>query len=141
MTERELTGAVLLAIGAVVALGFLVDGLDRFTLLGVRAVTLTAFAFSREYGFGVAAGITGGRGTAVAIISGGAIEPMATGGTFFLAFAAGWVAVWLLGLAARPRVTNPWPLIPAALMGSIGGALAAGRPDRSGGSRRGSRRS
>ena len=127
--ERITTGLVLLAIGTVVALGFLVDGLDRFTLLGVSAVTLVAFAVTREYGFAVAAGITGGLGTAVAIISGGAIEPIATGGTFFLSFATGWVAVYLLGLGARPRETNPWPLVPAAIMGSIGTVLALGRPD------------
>jgi len=34
-------------------------------------------------------------------------------------FAAGFLAVWILGLGAKPRETNPWPLIPAAIFGAI----------------------
>jgi hypothetical protein len=126
--ERTLLGAVLLVIGAVVAAGFVSDQVDQYTLLGVSATTLVAFALSREYGYAIPAGITGGLGSAVLLISSAAFAPQYTPAVFFLSLAGGFASVWLLGLAAAPQERHPWPLVPATLFGAFGLAFAAGQP-------------
>jgi hypothetical protein len=47
---------------------------------------------------------------------------------FFLSVAAGFGSIWLLGLLAQPRETSPWPLAPAAILGTLGILVAAGQP-------------
>ena len=47
---------------------------------------------------------------------------------FFLSIAGGFASVWLLGLLAAPQERHPWPLVPAAILGSIGLAFASGQP-------------
>ena len=126
--ERAVLGFTLLGIGAIVAAGAILPDLDRWTLLGVAALTLTAFAATREYGFAIAAGITGGMGTAIALITGGTLAPAATAAAFFLPLASGFAAVWFLGLVARPREAHPWPLVPAAILGSLGVATLVDMP-------------
>ena len=63
--ERRLLGTVLLIIGGIVAAGFVVDSVDQYTLVAVSATLLVAFGLSREYGYAVPAGVTGGLGTAI----------------------------------------------------------------------------
>ena len=65
LPERTVLGLTLLAIGAIILAASVVPGVDRYTLLGVSAATLVAFASTREYGFAIPAGITGGLGTMV----------------------------------------------------------------------------
>src|SRR3954471_16142312 len=107
LAERAVLGLTLIGIAVIVAAGAIVPDLDRWTLLGVSALTLGAFALSREYGFAIAAGITGGMGTAIALITSGSIGPSMTAVAFFLPLAAGFAAVWVLGLVARPREVHP----------------------------------
>jgi hypothetical protein len=126
--ERRLLGAVLLIIGTIVAAGFVTDGYDQYSLLAVSATTLVAFALSREYGYGVAAGITGGIGTGVLLIVNATFAAAYTPAVVFLSLAGGFAAVWLLGLLAVPQARHPWPLVPASVMGAIGLAFAAGQP-------------
>jgi hypothetical protein len=126
--ERPVLGAALLAIGAIVLTGIVVPDLERYSLLAISAVLVAAFALTREYGFAIPAGITGGVGTMVYLVTSGSIPPTSVPATVFLSLAGGFAAVWLLGLAARPRTTHPWPLVPAAILGLIGTAFAAGQP-------------
>lgn len=128
LPERAVLGMTLIGIAAIVAAGALIPNLDRWTLLGVSALTLTAFALSREYGFAIAAGITGGLGTAIALVTSGSIAPAMTAAAVFLPVAAGFAAVWVLGLVARPRGTHPWPLFPATILGSLGASIALEMP-------------
>jgi hypothetical protein len=126
--ERRLLGATLLVIGTIVAAGFVTDAVDQYTLLAISASLLVAFGLSREYGFAVPAGITGGLGSAVLFISAGTFGPAATAGVLFLSIAGGFASVWLLGLLAAPQERHPWPLVPAAILGSVGLAFASGQP-------------
>jgi hypothetical protein len=126
--ERRLLGFVLLVVGVVVATGFVTDAFDQFTLLAVSATTLVAFALSREYGYAVVAGITGGVGTAVLLITSATFAAPYTAAVLFLSLASGFAAVWLLGLLAAPQARHPWPLVPASILGAIGLAVAAGQP-------------
>ena len=126
--ERRLLGTTLLVIGAIVAAGFVSDVVDQYTLIAISATLLVAFGLSREYGYAVPAGITGGLGTAVLLITAGTFGPAATTGVFFLSIAGGFASVWLLGLVAAPQERHPWPLVPAAILGTIGLAFASGQP-------------
>ena len=126
--DHTVLGLTLLAIGSIILAGFAIPGFDRYTLVGVSAVCLTAFALSREYGFAIPAGITGGLGTMVLITSSGPLDPMTTSAVFFLSVATGFAAIWVLGLLALPRETHPWPLAPAAVLGTLGILLAANQP-------------
>ena len=126
--ERRLLGSVLLIIGGILATGFVVPDLDRFTLIAISVTLLAAFGLTREYGYAIPAGITGGLGTAILFITAGTFGPAATASVLFLSVAGGFAAVWLLGLLASPRIVHPWPLVPSAILGSFGFAFAAGQP-------------
>jgi hypothetical protein len=125
--ERTILGVTLLAIGSVIFAGLVVPDLDRYTLLLVSAICLVAFAFTREYGFAVPAGITGGLG-AMVLVTAVTTDPLVAGSAFFLCLAGGFVSVWVLGLLALPRETHPWPLVPATALGIMGLAVVTKNP-------------
>ena len=126
--ERTILGITLLAIGLVVFAGLVVPDLDRYTLILVSAVCLGAFALTREYGFAVPAGITGGVGSMILVTSSITNDPLVSGSAFFLCLAGGFLAVWVLGLFALPRETHPWPLVPATILGIMGLAILTQTP-------------
>ncbi|MFL5682156.1 MAG: hypothetical protein ACJ77O_03340 [Chloroflexota bacterium] len=126
--ERTVLGPTLAAIGAIVLTGFVVPDVERFTLLAVSAVLLVAFAVSREYGFAIPAGITGGIGTMIFLVTAGSLDPSQTPAVVLLSVAGGFASIWLLGLAALPRTTHPWPLVPALVLGLLGSAFAFRQP-------------
>jgi hypothetical protein len=126
--ERTVLGVTLAAIGTIILTGFVFHDFERFSLLSISAVLLAAFAVTREYGFAVPAGISGGLGTMVYLVTSGSIDPASVPAVLFLSVAAGFAAIWPLGLAALPRTTHPWPLIPATILGLIGLAFASQQP-------------
>lgn len=126
--ERTILGVTLLAIGVVVLAGFVAPDLSRYTLALVSAVCLVAFALTREYGYAIPAGITGGLGSMVIVTSSITNDPLITGSAFFLCMASGFAAVWVLGLLADPRETHPWPLVPATILGIVGLAILTQTP-------------
>ncbi len=126
--ERRLLGAFLLVIGTIIATGFVSNQFSQYTLLAVSAASLVAFALSREYGYAIPAGITGGLGTAAYLIANAVFAAPYTPAVFFLSMAGGFLSVWLLGLVAVPQEKHPWPLVPATILGALGLAFAAGQP-------------
>ena len=126
--ERRLLGATLLVIGAIIAAGFVSDAVDPYSLIAISGTLLIAFGLSREYGYAIPAGITGGLGTAVYLITAGTFGPAATASVLFLSIAGGFAAIWILGLLAVPQERHPWPLVPATILGAIGAAFATGQP-------------
>jgi hypothetical protein len=121
--ERRLLGVVLLIIGSIIALVNLSDVIDRSALIAISLTTLGAFALSRQYGYAVAAGVTGGLGVAVLVITAASLASLTIAAVLFL-----FAAVWLLGLVANPSRRHPWPLAAAAVLGAMGLAFAAGQP-------------
>jgi hypothetical protein len=115
--EKAVGGLVLVAIALIVIASYLIPGFGEYALLSVGIVCLVAFVATREYGYAVAAGITGGMGVGVLLTT--LYRDPYDGVAFMLAFAGGFVAVWLLGLFARPRETNGWPFIPAILFVAV----------------------
>jgi hypothetical protein len=126
--EGRILGLTLLAIGATVLAGFAVPDLERYTLLIISAICLTAFALTREYAYAIPAGITGGLGAMILATTSGSFDPASAAALPFLSLSAGFLGIWLLGLAAEPRAVHPWPLAPATVLGLIGTAIAARQP-------------
>ena len=126
--ERTVLGITLFGIGLVVLAGLFVGDLDRYTLVVVSAICLGAFALTREYGYAVPAGITGGIGSMVLVTSSIANDPLLSGSAFFWCIAGGFASVWILGLFALPRETHPWPLVPATVLGFMGLAISSRNP-------------
>lgn len=122
LPDKAVGGLVLVAIGLVIIASYLVPGFGEYALLTVGIVCLVAFAITREYGLAVAAGIVTGMGVGV-ILTTMDSDPY-DGIAFLLAFAGGFASVWVLGLFADPRESNPWPLIPAALFGAVAVTVA-----------------
>ena len=127
LPDAPVVGAVLLAVAAIVLTSALVPELGRYQLIAIGAVCLVGFALTREYGLAIAAGVTGGGGAGLLIITSGS-EP-ASAGQFLLGIAGGFAAIWLLGLLAAPPERHRWPLVPAAVIGLVGGAISIGRPE------------
>jgi hypothetical protein len=117
LPEKAVGGLVLVAIGLIVIASYAIPGFGEWALLAVGITCLVAFALTREYGYAVATGITGGLGVGV-LLTTRYTDPY-DGVAFLLAFAGGFVAVWILGLVAKPRETNPWPFIPAILFAAV----------------------
>ncbi len=64
----------------------------------------------------------------VFLVTSGTIDPTSVPAVVFLSISGGFAAIWLLGLAALPRTTHPWPLAPALVLGLVGTAFAARQP-------------
>jgi len=133
LPPRTVLGIVMAAVGAVVLAAFVIHDLQRYTLAMVSLILLTGFALTREYAFAIVAGITGGLGVGILVLTGtlavGALDPATAPGWLLMSVGGGFITGWLLGFLAVPPERHPWPLIPGLLIGSIGWAIAAGRVD------------
>jgi hypothetical protein len=120
-------GILLAVIGLVVAVAYVVPDAAPYMPLVVGLTCVALFALTREYGFGVSAGIVTGVGVGVALT--GVVPEEWVGPTILLSLAGGFVGAWLLGLAAVPSAAHAWPLVPAAILAAIGVLLATGREE------------
>ena len=124
---ERIAAVALIAIGALILLSPIAGQFAIYGPLAVGAVSLVAFFVTRQYGFAVASGVIGGAGAAIILAT--STSDVSLGGAAFMgSLAAGFALVWILGLVARPVETHPWPLVPAALLGSIGVAAATDLP-------------
>jgi len=126
--EGPVLGLTLVAIGATVLAGFAFPEIQRYQMLIISALTLAAFGLTREYAYAIPAGITGGLGTMTLLITGGTLDPVSVAAIPFLSLSGGFLAIWLLGLAALPRSIHPWPLVPATILGLMGAGILARQP-------------
>lgn len=118
------TGFVLLATALIAVGSWLIPGVGEYALLAIGVICLAAFAATRSYGYAVAGGIIVGLGVGVLLTT--ITSDPSDGIAFLLAFAAGFAAIWPMGFAAEPRVTNAWPLIPAAVLAASAITVATG---------------
>lgn len=123
--HSSIGGLVLIAAGLVLLAGQVFTlGAWPVVILGVL-FTVTGVA-TRTAGWLIPGGVLGGIGAgALLITSGVATTSAAEGGVFLLAFALGWVSVYVLSRLFTPE-PQLWALIPGAVLGLIGGALLAG---------------
>ncbi len=122
--DQWVGGAVLIAIGAALLLGQFVDDAGRFILLGVGLVLLVLFFVSRNPGALIGGGIVTGLGVGVLLAT--ELDGEAAGSAVLLGLGGGFIGVWLVGMLFRLQETKIWPLIPGAILATIGVALLAG---------------
>lgn len=127
--SSALGGIILIAMGAVI-LAAQLEAFANLRLFFLPALGLLFLAWgipNRSFGLVIPGGILCGIGVGIAIIAGpaaNAAEPV-KGAIFFLAFAAGWLLIALLS-TFTDATFQWWPLVPALILGSIGGLLLAG---------------
>ncbi len=122
--DQWVGGAVLIAIGAALLLGQYVGDAGRFILLGLGLVLLVLFVASRNPGALIGGGIVTGLGVGVLLAT--ELQDEAAGAAVLLGLGGGFIGVWLVGTLFRMEETRIWPLIPGAIMITIGLALLAG---------------
>jgi hypothetical protein len=98
-------------------------------VLGLGIFFLAWGVYKREAGLMIPGGILSGIGLGIALVAGPFewTDGELSGGVFMGAFALGWVLITLFS-ALFTDETQWWPLIPAAIMAIISGALLAQGP-------------
>ncbi len=119
--DRGVALIVLVATVAIVLAGWRVPSLGPYTVLAIAMTLLGAFVVTREYGYSIATGITGGVGCAVLAVGSGANDSAAS--TLLLLLAAGFLSAWILGMFAVPSRRDLWPLVPAVILVVVGASL------------------
>jgi hypothetical protein len=125
-------GIILVIIGLIAFVGQVVD-LDAFPNLGlfivpaIGAILLMWGVFTRDAGPIIPGGIMSGIGLGILLVAEPfeLVSPENEGGFFMLSFALGWVLITVL-TAVFTEETHWWALIPAAIMGLIGGTVLVG---------------
>ncbi len=130
--DGYLGGVILVIIGLIALANQFVD-LDAFPDLGllivpgIGALFLLWGILSREAGLMIPGGIMSGLGLGIFLTASPyeLVSEANEGGVFMLSFALGWVLITVL-TAVFTEETHWWPLIPAAIMGLIGGTVLVG---------------
>lgn len=125
-------GLILVTIGLIALAGQFIDlnsfpDLGLFIVPAIGVILLFWGVISRDAGPIIPGGIMSGIGLGILLIA-GPIEIVSNqneGGVFMLSFAMGWVLITVL-TAVFTSETHWWALIPAAIMGLIGGAILVG---------------
>lgn len=128
--SKHLVGGLLLIL---VGTLLLVARFTEIDLLGLSIPLLLGLGFltwgltARSVGLLIPGGILTGIGTGTLLIEGFGtnLGENAEGGLFLVAFAGGWALISLLA-ALVLKTEMWWPLIPAAIIGAVGGALLIG---------------
>jgi hypothetical protein len=126
--NRWITGIGLIAVGtlALIAQFVEVDLLGLLFLPALGLIFLLWGLLTRNGGLLVPGGILIGLGVGTLLVDTFFTDATdnAQAGIIMLAFTAGWLLITILSAFALPKLMW-WPLIPALIMGLIGGALIA----------------
>ena len=122
--DQWVGGAVLIAIGAGLLLGQLVEDAEQFILLGIGLTLLVLFAVSRNPGALIGGGIVTGLGAGVLVAAN--TEGDIAGAAVMFGLGLGFIGVWLVGQLMRIKETTIWPLIPGAILVVLGFVVLAG---------------
>lgn len=122
--DQWVGGAVLIAIGAGLFLGQLVNDAEQFILLGIGVALLVLFAVSRNAGTLIGGGIVTGLGVGVVIAAN--TDGDTAGAAVLLGLGLGFVGVWLVGTIMRIEETRIWPLVPGAILVVLGFVVLGG---------------
>lgn len=122
--DQWVGGAVLIAIGAGLLLGQLVEDAEQFILLGIGLTLLVLFAVSRNPGALIGGGIVTGLGAGVLVAAN--TEGDIAGAAVIFGLGLGFIGVWLVGQLMRIKETTIWPLIPGAILVVLGFVVLAG---------------
>lgn len=93
-------------------------------LIGVGL--LGAFSMTRQYGYLVPGGIMTGLGAGIVASESLTMTDDGTGGVIVLGLGLGFVSIWVIGALVNIAQHHWWPLIPGAILATVGGALLIG---------------
>lgn len=124
---RLVGGLVLLGAGLVLLAAQFVN-LGAWILIILGMVFLAAGVATRSMGWFIPSGVLNGIGLGALLIESGiVVNETAQGGMFLVAFALGWLSIYVL-TRLFTAATQTWALIPAAIMALIGVPLLLGAP-------------
>ena len=88
---------------------------------------LAAFAYTRQYGYLIPAGIMTGLGAGIiASESLTFTSDEGTGGVIVLGLGLGFLSIWVIGSVLRVAQNHWWPVIPGGILAAVGAALLIG---------------
>jgi len=88
---------------------------------------LGAFAYTRQYGYLIPAGIMTGLGAGIIASENITfVDDQTASGAIVLGLGVGFLAIWLIGGIMRVAQNHWWPLIPGGILAVVGGALLIG---------------
>jgi hypothetical protein len=121
-------GVILVLVGLVMLAAYVVPDVGLYVVLGLGIVFLAAFFYTRAYGFLVPGGILTGLGAGILLTPALAADGMLAGAAVLGGLALGFAAIWAIAALMHLEEAHPWPLIPAAILGTIAVFLAVGNP-------------
>jgi len=117
-------GVVLIIIGAALLVAQFSPDLGRYVVLVIGLGLLALFVINRAYGALVGGSIVTGVGVGIVLAS--TYTGDQAGAAMLLSIGAGFLLIWILSYALGMKERHFWPLVPAAILGSIGAALLIG---------------
>jgi hypothetical protein len=126
-TRDAFTGGVLLVVigGGLFALQLFPD-LGSAVVLAIGLALLVVFAVRRTYAALVPGGIMTGLGAGIAAADLGLFPGIDPGSLVVTGLGLGFLGVWVLGSLTNVVGHHPWPLVPGAILTTVGIALALG---------------
>ena len=124
--EPLIWGIFLIGIGAAALAASLYPDAGTVIVLILGLGLLTVFAVTREYGALIPGGILTGLGAGLVASTTLTLADEATGGVVVAGLGLGFLSIWLIGLLFRLEENHPWPLIPGAILTTVGAALLIG---------------
>ena len=128
--DRIVFGIILLALGAG---GLVLQVVQPKTDLGgwivmiIGAGLLGAFAYTRQYGYLVPGGIMTGLGAGIMVSESIKFtSDEGTGGVIVLGLGLGFLSIWVIGSIVHVAQHHWWPIIPGAILATVGAALLLG---------------
>lgn len=131
MHRREapwIGGLILIAVGALMLATYVVPDVGLYVVVALGLVFLAAFAISRMFGFLVPGCILTGLGVGV-LLTPQVPEGFMTGAVIVGSLAVGFAAIAVIAYLWRLPEAHPWPLIPAAILGTVAAFLVIDRPE------------
>jgi len=121
--QRSVIGIVLIALGVLFLVGqrLAIGGEGVVAVIGLAF--LTAYAFTRNYGFLVPGGIMSGLG--IGIIYETLLD--ANGAPVLLGLGLGFITIYVISRLQGRMSADWWPLIPGGILTTVGLFLAADR--------------
>lgn len=119
--QRSVIGIVLIALGVLFLIGQRLDVGGEGVVAVIGLAFLTAYAFTRNYGFLVPGGIMTGLG--IGIIYETLLD--ANGAPVLLGLGLGFLTIYVISRLRGRMPADWWPLIPGGILTTVGLFLAA----------------
>ena len=87
---------------------------------------LGAFSFTRQYSYLIPGGIMTGLGAGIFASESLALAGDTSGGVIVLGLGLGFVSIWVISSRLNVAQHHWWPLVPGAILSTVGGALLVG---------------